>query len=39
MLYIGPPRDVVHIHVLTIGKNMDMYVETPATCQPEPIMC
>ena len=32
-------RDVVHIHVLTLGKNMDVYVETPGTCQPEPIMC
>ena len=37
--YIGPPRNVVHIHILTLGKNMDLYVEIPATCQPEPIMC
>ena len=33
--YIGPLRDVVHILILTLGKNMDLYVETPATCQPE----
>ena len=39
MSYIGPPCDVVHIHVLTVDKNMDLYVETPGTCQPEPIMC
>ena len=37
--YIGPESDVVHIHVLTLGKNMDLYVETPGTCQPERIMC
>ena len=39
VLYIGPPRDVVHIHGLTLGKNLDLYVETPATCLPVPIMC
>ena len=37
--YIGPPRDFILIHVLTLGKIMDLYVETPGTCLPEPIMC
>ena len=35
---LGPPRDVVHIHMLTVGKILDLYVETPATCLPEPIL-
>ena len=37
--YIGPSREVVHIHILTFGKILDLYVETPPTGQPEPIMC
>ena len=38
VLYVGPPRDAVHIHMLTLGKILDLYVETPATGQPEPIL-
>ena len=36
--YIGPPRDVVHRYGLTVGKMVDLYVETPGTCLPEPIL-
>ena len=38
MAYIDPPRDVVHIYGLTVGKMLDLYVETPDTCQPYPIL-
>ena len=36
--YIGPPRDVVHRYGLTVGKMVDLYVETPGMCLPEPIL-
>ena len=38
MAYIGPPRDVVHTYGLTVGKMVDVYMETPGTCLPEPIL-
>ena len=38
MEYIDPPRDVVHIYGLIVGKMLDLYVETPDTCLPEPIL-
>ena len=37
MAYIDPPRDVVHIYGLIVGKMLDLYVETPDTCPPYPI--
>ena len=38
MAYIVPPRDVVHIDGLTVGKMLDLYLETPGTGIPEPIL-
>ena len=38
MQYLGPGCGPLHRHVLTLGKILDLYVETPATGQPEPIL-
>ena len=38
MAYIDLPGDVVHIYGLTLGKMLDLCVETPSTCPPEPIL-
>ena len=38
MVYLGPARDAVHMHGLTLSKILELYVETPATGQPEPIL-
>jgi hypothetical protein len=36
--YIGPGHIILHTHaLLTLGKILDLYVETPATGLPEPI--
>ena len=36
MLYIGPPRDVVHIHIPTLGKILDLYGESYRGRSPSP---
>ena len=38
MAYIAPPGDVVNIDGLTVGKMLDLYVETRGTKLPEPIL-
>jgi hypothetical protein len=37
-IYIGPGQGLLHRHgLLTLAEIQDLYVETPATGQPEPI--
>ena len=38
MAYIDPARDVVDIYGLTLGKMLDLCVETPDTCPPYPVL-